>query len=157
MGRPVTALHRSITGLACAAACAATLMAADQDKSALAKTDKNAKPSVSLRASPAVGFSPARVVLTAELKGGTDDYADFYCATIEWDWADDTKTESKADCEPYEAGKSEIKRRFTVDHVFNMPGEFRVEFRLKQKNKVVGVGRTEVKVRPGIRDGGYDR
>jgi hypothetical protein len=122
-----------------------------------AGSDKKAKPSVSVRASPTVGFSPARMVLTAELKGGADDYEDFYCASVEWDWGDDTRSESRADCEPYEAGKSEIKRRFVIDHTYNFAGDYRVQFRLKQKKKVVGGGSTEVKIRPGIRDGQYDR
>jgi len=116
--------------------------------------DKKAKPSVSLKVTPVIGFSPARMVVTAELKGGADDYEEFYCATVEWDWGDDTRSESKTDCEPYEAGKSEIKRHFTVDHTYNTAGEYRVQFRLKQKNKVVGSGSADVKVRPGIRDGG---
>ena len=60
----------------------------------------------------------------------------------------------KTDCEPYEAGKSEIKRHFTIDHTYNTAGEYRVEFRLKQKDKVVARGSADVKVRPGIRDGG---
>jgi hypothetical protein len=97
------------------------------------------------------------MVLTAELKGGADDYEDFYCASVEWDWGDDTRSESRADCEPYEAGKSEIKRRFVIDHTYNFAGDYRVQFRLKQKKKVVGGGSTEVKIRPGIRDGQYDR
>ena len=123
-----------------------------------AGSDKKAKPSVSVRASPTIGFSPARMVLTAELKGGADDYEDFYCASVEWDWGDDTKSESRADCEPYEAGKSEIKRRFVIDHTYNFSGDYRVQFRLKQKNKVVGSGSADVKIRPGIRDGGqFDR
>jgi hypothetical protein len=115
--------------------------------------DKSPKPSISLKASPQVGFSPLRVVLTAELKGGANDYQDFYCPAIEWFWDDDTKSESRGDCEPYEAGKSEIKRRYTVDRVFNTMGEYRVEFRMKQKGKTVGMGKTSVRVRPGIRDG----
>ena len=91
------------------------------------KADQNKKPSISLRANPPVGFSPLRVVVTAELKGGANDYEDFYCASVEWDWGDDTKSESKADCDPYEAGKSEIKRRFVAEHTFrsltnDMPG-----------------------------------
>jgi hypothetical protein len=119
--------------------------------------DKKAKPTVTLKVSPVVGFSPARMVVTAELKGGADDYEEFYCATVEWDWGDDTRSESKTDCEPYEAGKSEIKRHFTVDHTYNTAGDFRVQFRLKQKNKVVGSGSADVKVRPGVRDpGGLD-
>ena len=82
------------------------------------RADQNKKPSISLRANPPVGFSPLRVVVTAELKGGANDYEDFYCASVEWDWGDDTKSESKADCDPYEAGKSEIKRRFVQEHTF---------------------------------------
>jgi hypothetical protein len=116
--------------------------------------EKNAKPSLSLKASPTVGFSPARVVLTAEIKGGANDYEDFYCATVEWDWGDDTRSETKADCEPYQAGKSEIQRRFTTSRIFNSAGDFKVEFRLKQKNKVVGIARTDVKVRCGVQDPG---
>lgn len=112
------------------------------------------KPSISLKASPPTGFAPTRVVMTAEIKGGTDDFADFYCPTVEWVWGDDTKAESRVDCDPYEAGKSEIKRRYVFDRVFQSPGNFRVEFRLKQKDKVVGSGSTTVTIRPGIRDGG---
>src|SRR5919108_1015942 len=70
---------------------------------------QNKKPSITLKASPPVGFTPLRVVVTAELKGGANDYEDFYCASVEWDWGDDTKSETKADCDPYEPGKSEIK------------------------------------------------
>jgi hypothetical protein len=132
-----------------AVACA-LLLAAGASSAASDKT----KPSLSLKASPQTGFAPTRVVLTAEVKGGTDDYADFYCPTVEWVWGDDTKAESTIDCEPYEAGKSEIKRRYVFDRVFQSPGNFRVEFRLKQKNKVVGSSSTTVNIRPGIRDGG---
>jgi len=119
----------------------------------LANSDKS-RPSVSLKASPSVGFAPTRVVLTAELKGGVDDYPDYYCPAVEWQWGDDTRAESKIDCEPYEAGKSEIKRRYVFDRVFQTPGDYRVEFRLKQKDKVVGLGSTTVRIRPGLRDGG---
>ena len=112
------------------------------------------KPSISVRANPATGFAPMRVVLTAELKGGVDDYADFYCPSVEWNWGDDTRAESKTDCDPYEAGKSEIKRRYIIDRRFETPGNYRVEFRIKQKDKVVGGGSTTVTVRPGVRDGG---
>jgi hypothetical protein len=119
----------------------------------LANSDKT-KPSVSVKANPSVGFAPTRVVLTAELKGGLDDYPEYYCPAVEWQWGDDTRAESKSDCEPYEAGKSEIKRRYVFDRVFQTPGDYRVEFRLKQKDKVVGIGSTTVRIRPGLRDGG---
>ena len=121
--------------------------------------EKKGKPSVSVKVTPTMGFSPARVVVTAELRGGADDYEQFYCGSVEWDWGDDTRSESKTDCEPYEAGKSEIKRHFAIDHTYNTAGEYRVEFRLKQKDKVVARGSADVKIRPGIRDGGdrFDR
>lgn len=120
----------------------------------LAGDDKKPKPSITVRSSPNAGFSPLRIVVTAELKGGTNDYEEFYCPSVEWTWGDDTRTESSADCDPYQAGKSEIQRRYTTSKVFQTAGEYRVEFRLKQKDKVVGSGSTTVQVRPGVRDGG---
>ena len=45
-----------------------------------------------------------------------------YCASVEWVWGDDTRSESKTDCEPYEAGRSEIKRRYTLDHIYQSAG-----------------------------------
>jgi hypothetical protein len=111
------------------------------------------KPSITLRATPSNGISPLRVVLTAVIHGGPNDYQDFYCPNIEWDWDDGTKSESKSDCEPYEPGKSEIKRSYTVDHRFETPydyKEYRVQFRLKQKNKTVGSASVSIRVQPGI-------
>jgi hypothetical protein len=113
------------------------------------------KASVSLKATPSIGFSPARVVVTAEVKGGPNDAEDLYCASVEWIWGDETRSESKADCEPYEAGRSEIKRRYTQDHTYQTAGNYRIEFYLKQKNKRVLAGRTTVTIRPGARDIGY--
>ena len=120
----------------------------------------DAKPSVSIKAMPAVGFAPMRVVLTAELKGGQNDYEEFYCATIEWDitsvngLGDGNKSEQKLECDPYEAGKSEIKRRFVREQIFKTSGEYRVKFNLKQKNKVVGGAGTTIRVREGLGDPG---
>ena len=117
-------------------------------------TDDKKKPKITVRASPQAGFSPLRIVLTAELKGGDNDYSEFYCPTVEWIWGDDTRAQSTGDCDPYEAGKSEIQRRYTISRVFNTSGEYRVEFRLKQKDKYVGSGSILVRVQPGVRDGG---
>lgn len=111
------------------------------------------RPKVSLRAQPVIAMSPARVVLTAELSGGANDFEEFYCGAVEWEWGDGTKSESAADCAPYEAGKSEIKRRFTVEHVFDRPGNFRVMFHLKRHDKAVGNATINIQVRPGLRDG----
>ncbi|MGH9408755.1 MAG: hypothetical protein ACRD1V_04810, partial [Vicinamibacterales bacterium] len=40
---------------------------------AAAHGDKEKHPSISLKANPAMAFSPAHVVLTADLKGGEND------------------------------------------------------------------------------------
>ena len=110
---------------------------------------ENPRPRIILRAQPPVGVAPARIVLTAELVGGANDFEEYYCPTISWDWGDDTTSESTVDCEPYEAGKSEIKRRFTVQHIFRQEGSQKVFFRLKRRNKEVGVAWVMVSVRPG--------
>lgn len=101
-------------------------------------------------------FSPAKIVLTAELKGGANDYEEYYCPTIEWDWDDGTRSESTNDCEPYEPGKSEIKRRFTVQHEYKTAGNYKVSVRLKKKDKALISANVTVQVRPGLRDPGYD-
>lgn len=111
------------------------------------------KPKISVKANPSMGMSPVRVVVTADLTGGANDSEEFYCASVEWEWGDDTRSTNNADCDPYEAGKSEIKRRFTADHVYRTSGEYRVMFRLKKKDKVVGAGSTSIRVRGGLGDG----
>jgi len=116
------------------------------------KESNDPKPKVSLKATPMIAMAPARVVLTAELTGGTNDFEDFYCAAVEWEWVDGTTSESASDCAPYEPGKSEIKRRFTVEHVFRA-GVYRVMFHLKRRDKMVGSAMVQIQVRPGLRDG----
>jgi hypothetical protein len=116
----------------------------------------NKKPKVSVKANPAMGMSPVRVVVTADLEGGANDDEEFYCLGVEWEWGDDTRSTNNADCDPYVAGKSEIKRRFSADHVYRSSGEYRVQFRLKKKDKTIGAGSTSVRVRPGLGDPGGD-
>jgi len=113
------------------------------------------RPKITLKANPLIAMAPARVVLTAELVGGDDDFEEFYCPAIEWEWGDGTKSESSGDCAPYEAGKSEIKRRFTVEHVFRLgrPNGYRVTVHLKRRDKSVGAATVNIQVRPGLRDG----
>lgn len=110
---------------------------------------ENPRPRITLRAQPLVAVAPARVVLTAELVGGANDFEEYYCPTISWEWGDDTTSESTVDCEPYEAGKSEIRRRFTIQHVFRQEGSQKVFFRLKRGKKEVGTAWVTVAVRPG--------
>jgi hypothetical protein len=114
--------------------------------------DKDRKPKLSLRANPAVSFSPSRIYFSAELRGGPDDYEEYYCPTVEWDWGDGTESEANLDCEPYESGRSEIKRRYSAVHVYQYSGRYTVVLRLKRNNKVLVASNTSIQVRPGPRD-----
>jgi len=143
-------------GLACAA-CLATAgvltISAQQEKNDKDVKD-DARPKIALKATPPISMSPSRIVAKAELNGGANDFEEFYCPTVEWDWGDDTFSETTADCEPYEAGKSEIKRHFTVEHLYKRSGQYRIVFRLKQHAKLVGTATATIQVRPGLREGG---
>jgi hypothetical protein len=130
------------------------ILAADTqrpDREGKDRDPESRRPKVILKAQPVVSMSPARVVLTAELQGGANDYEDFYCPSVEWDWGDGTHSESTLDCQPYEAGKSEIKRRFTVEHVFRA-GAYKVMFRLKRRDRSLAAATVNIQVRPGVRD-----
>jgi hypothetical protein len=126
--------------------------------SARQKNDKDAKdkddprPKVSLKAQPPISMSPARIVLTAELIGGANDFQEFYCPTVVWEWGDDTIAEKTEDCDPYEPGKSEIKRHFTVEHVYRRSGQYRIVFRLKRHEKILTSAVATIQVRPGLRE-----
>jgi hypothetical protein len=127
----------------------ASLAAAGQQKNGKDSKDKDdRRPKLTLKAQPVVSISPSKVTLRAELVGGANDYEDFYCPTIEWDWGDGTQSESTLDCEPYEAGKSEIKRRFTVEHVFRA-GSHQIAFRLKHHDKALAMATTTIQVQAG--------
>lgn len=119
-----------------------------------AREQGNKKPSLSLKATPAVSFAPARIVVVAEVKGGANDHEEFYCPTAEWEWGDLTTSTAEADCEPYEPGKSQIKRRYTVEHRFRNPGSYRIRLLLKKGDKVIGQANALVQVRPGLGDPG---
>lgn len=110
----------------------------------------NKKPSLSLKATPAVSFAPARIVVVAEVKGGANDHEEFYCPTVEWEWGDLTTSTAEADCTPYESGKSEIKRRYTVEHRYKNPGGFRIVLRLKKGDKIIASANTLIQVRAGL-------
>ena len=105
---------------------------------------------MSLRAQPAVSVAPARIVLTAELQGGSDDFEEYYCPSIEWQWGDETTSESTLDCEPYEAGKSQIRRRFTVQHTYRHDGSYKIYFHLKRNERILGSASTTIQVQPGM-------
>ena len=86
------------------------------------RKNEDPRPKLTLKAQPNVGIAPAKIMLTAELTGGANDYQDYYCPTVLWDWADGTESESTFDCDAYEAGKSEIQRRYTVSTPFAPAG-----------------------------------
>jgi len=128
---------------------AALLTAAALSSSLSAEAKKEAKrPALSLKASPGTGMVPIRVSATAEFKGGANDFQEYYCPTVLWDWADGTESESTVDCEPYEPGKSEIKRRYTVQHTFRA-GAHKVWIRLKRNDKLLASANVTVQVQPG--------
>jgi hypothetical protein len=142
-------LHRRSLPLAVVlVACMAALLVP-----AAMRAEEDKKPSLSLKANPPVGFSPLKVRLVVDVRGGPNDYEEFYCAGTTWAWGDGTESASGQDCEPYEAGKSEIKRRHSVEHIFRQAGNYRISFRLTQRDKVIAATSTSIQVRAGVRDG----
>ena len=140
-------LGRTIAIGVLSVAAAATGVAAQAQRDTKPK-EENQRPKLSLKAQPNVGIAPVRIVLTAELTGGANDFQEYYCPTILWDWADGTESESTFDCEPYQAGKTEIKRRFTVQHVFRA-GAHKVWVRLKRNDKLLASANVTIQVQPG--------
>ena len=143
--------------LATIAFCAATMLLAAGVSIPAQSGDKDEKkepkrPSLALKVTPGTGMVPVRVSATAEFKGGDDDYREYYCAAVEWNWGDGTVSETANDCDPYEVGVSQIRRRFTGSHTYKRPGAFRVVFRLKNRNRVLTSQTTIVRLLGG---GGY--
>jgi hypothetical protein len=110
---------------------------------------RQARPDLVLTANPLIAFAPARIKFTAGLLNGRDDYEDFYCASIEWDWNDGTVSQWTRDCQPYRAGRSRIQRQFSAAHTFDLPDDYEVTFRLKKRGKVVAQVRTTIQVTSG--------
>jgi hypothetical protein len=118
-----------------------------------AQRNDEKKASLSLKATPTSGFAPLRVRMSVDVRGGAEDAQDFYCPSVEWDWGDDQKSTSSEDCDPYEPGKSTIRRRYSGEHRFTEGGTFNVRFRLKQGNRVVATTSVIISVREGLNDG----
>ena len=133
-----------------AAALAIVLAAGVTATAGHAQPQGQGKPSITLRATPSIAFAPARIVATAELRNGADDYQDFYCAKVEWTWGDGTTSEQQDDCDPYVAGTSQIRRRYSNEHKFELPGNYDIRFSLLQGKKSVGGAALQVRVRDGI-------
>tara|TARA_B100001123_G_scaffold244838_2_gene273769 strand:- start:17514 stop:17972 length:459 start_codon:yes stop_codon:yes gene_type:complete len=111
--------------------------------------EANNEPDFTLRASPQVGLAPVEILFIAQLRGGSDDYEEFYCTTIEWDWDDDTRSSSTPDCDPYVPGQSKIRRRFSTRHEFEYPGRYTIRVYLRKSGEVVATARTSLELRGG--------
>jgi hypothetical protein len=108
------------------------------------------RPRLDLRATPRVAFSPAYVLLTAELVGG-DEVEDFYCPSLEWNWGDGARSVRESDCPPYEPGR-ELERRFSSEHGYRHAGDYEVTVTMRRANRSVAVASARVAVRPGLGD-----
>lgn len=144
--------HRLASGPLAALLAVALLDGTPARAAGAARQEENKKPSLSLKATPPIAFSPAKVRVVAEIRGGADDYQEYYCPTIEWEWGDGTTSESTEDCNPYEAGKSSIRRRWSAEHIYRHSGNYKVFFRLKRKDKTIAAASASVQVRPGLRE-----
>jgi hypothetical protein len=113
---------------------------------------KDAKVSLTLRATPAMAFAPARITLIAQLKGGTPESEDLYCPTVEWDWGDGTISQASADCEPFQPNKSDIQRSFSTQHIYKTGGEYQVKLLLKKAEKVVVEAATSLNISRAINE-----
>jgi hypothetical protein len=133
----------------CAACSVAVVAVCAAQKSDNGKTTDAKRPKISLHARPEFGIAPTRIVLTAELEGGSDDFEDYYCPTVVWEWGDGSATEASNDCAPYEAGQTKIKRRYTVEHTYKRPGRIRVYFSLRRHNKELTAAGVNITVQPG--------
>jgi hypothetical protein len=109
------------------------------------------KPHLDLRASPRMTFSPAHILLTAELEGG-DDVEEFHCPEIEWDWDDGGKSVHEADCPPFEAGVTKIQRRFTAEHDYRRAGVYRIKATMRRTGRNIAQANVSVTVRAGLGD-----
>ena len=112
---------------------------------------KPRRPSLNLRATPRMAFSPVTVFFTAELIGG-DDVEQYYCPEVEWDWGDGGKSVQESDCAPYEPGVSKIERRFTADHRYRRAFVYTVSVTLRRSRRSIAKADIKVTVRPGIAD-----
>jgi hypothetical protein len=121
-----------------------------------ASDSKDKHPTLTLSATPVVAFAPVRVLLMAQVKGGADDIADFYCPAVEWDWGDGTTSESSSDCPPFEPGKTTIQRRYVMQHVFKEGGEFEVRVLLKQNHRVVTSASNTLEIHSALGDDDSD-
>ena len=122
------------------------LMVTEQSHTNTSEQQSTERPSLSLRVSQEFNSRRGLVRASLEIRGGSDNYEEFYCPALEWDWGDDTFSEAKRDCEPYEADKSMIERWFRGQHTYHASGVFKVTLRLKKRGQVVGFATSNVQI-----------
>ena len=105
--------------------------------SAAEKKVENKGTRVSLRASPRVAAAPATVVFNVELTGG-EDGEDLYCPVLAWEWGDGTHSEEEEECPPFEAGHTEVQRRFTTSHEYRDRANPKVAVTVRKGDRVLG-------------------
>jgi hypothetical protein len=117
------------------------------------------RPKLTLTPNHRMVSSPAHVVVTASVTGGADYDQQLYCPDLEWEWGDGTKSEESSDCDPFQTGKTEIKRHFTAEHAYLVESsvdigrpstdhEVSIRLRLKKYGKTVLSGVTSVRIKP---------
>jgi hypothetical protein len=129
----------------------ATPALAGSDEKDKEKDKKLKRPALELRWTPRFAFSPARILFTAELKGG-DDIEEYYCPEIEWEWGDGGRSVEEADCDPWVTGSTTIERRFTANHVYQYAGLFPVRISLRKTGKLMATQGFNLAVRAGLGD-----
>ena len=127
-------------------ALAVTVSAGAQQKQ---EKQDSKRPRLTLKAQPSTGAAPLRVTMLADLAGGPNDLEEFYCVKAIWDWGDGGTSEKEGDCQPYEKGKSEIRRRYNEEHTFRRGGFYRVYFSLEKRDKQIIDGWVNVVVQAG--------
>lgn len=115
------------------------------------KEPKAKKPRLELRATPRFAFSPAFVMFTAELTGG-GDVEEMHCPELEWFWDDGGRSVQESDCAPFEAGKTQIERRFTAEHEFRTAGTYNVRLTMRKADRRLAETTVRVTVRAGFGD-----
>jgi hypothetical protein len=132
-GRGVTGALALVLGLA------SVTLAGDEGKPR--------KPQLQVRASPRMAFSPVEILVTGQLKDGSD-LEEFYCPGLEWDWGDGTRSAHESDCDPYKPG-TPLVRHFTARHAYFAPGAYQVRLTLRRAERTVAAGSVAVMVHGG--------
>lgn len=125
----------------------ATPVLAAEDETEKAQPKKVKKPELDLRSSPRFAFSPARILFTAELKGG-DDVEEYYCPEIEWEWGDGGRSVEEGDCDPW-TPDTRIQRRFSATHTFHYAGLYPVRVSLRKSGKLISTKSLSLAIRAG--------